>query len=135
MSSEALSHAPPWWTAPGETDSYAFLALAVFFLFIFLVFFLYSLFDKYAEHKSRSTPLKTTIPTLLIIAFAYEILPPLAHFSFLLPLALIATALARDLMLWFNPERAAEFDAAEATTTPQAPEASAAPAAQGGREP
>ena len=57
------------------------------------------------ERQNEGTPLKTTIPTLLMIAFAYEIFPPLSHFSILLPLALIATALARDLMLWFEPRK------------------------------
>lgn len=93
----------PWWTAPGETDTTAFAALILLFLLIFAVFHVYARFDRFAEDHNEGTPLKTTIPTLLMIAFAYEIFPPLSHFSILLPLALIATALARDLMLWFEP--------------------------------
>lgn len=93
----------PWWAAPGETDTTAFSALILLFLLLFAVFHLYARFDRFAEHHNEGTPLKTTIPTLLMIAFAYEIFPPLSHFSILLPLALIATALARDLMLWFEP--------------------------------
>ena len=93
----------PWWTPPGETDGTAFMALTLLFLLLFGVFHLYARFDKFAEHHNEGTPLKTTIPTLLMIAFAYEIFPPIRHFSILLPLALIATALARDLMLWFEP--------------------------------
>jgi sorbitol-specific phosphotransferase system component IIC len=104
MSMESAGHPPNWWSAPGEGDPYAWLALGVVGLFILLIFYLYALFDRFTEHRSRSTPLKTTVPTLLVIALAYEVLPPLGHFSFLLPLALIATALARDLMLWFDPD-------------------------------
>lgn len=93
----------PWWTPPGETDVTAFAALILLFLLIFAVFHLYARFDRFAENHNEGTPLKTTVPMLLMIAFAYEIFPPLSHFSVLLPLALIATALARDLMLWFEP--------------------------------
>lgn len=93
----------PWWAAPGETDSTAFSALFLVFLLLFAVFHLYARFDRFAEKHNEGTPLQTTIPMLLMIAFAYEIFPPLSHFSILLPLALIATALARDLMLWFEP--------------------------------
>lgn len=92
-----------WWTAPGETDATAFSALILMFLLLFAVFHFYARFDRFAERHNEGTPLKTTIPMLLMIAFAYEIFPPLSHFSILLPLALIATALARDLMLWFEP--------------------------------
>ena len=95
----------PWWTPPGETDTSAFLALILLFLLVFGIFHAYARFDRYAEEHNEGTPLKTTIPTLLLIAFAYEIFPPLSHFSILLPLALIATALARDLMLWFEPAK------------------------------
>lgn len=95
----------PWWTAPGHTDITAFMALILLFLLVFGVFHVYARFDKFAEQHNEGTPLKTTIPTLLMIAFAYEIFPPLSHFSILLPLALIVTALARDLMLWFEPQK------------------------------
>ncbi len=93
----------PWWSPPGETDTTAFSALILLFLLIFAVFHLYARFDRFAEKHNEGTPLQTTIPTLLMVAFAYEIFPPLSHFSILLPLSLIATALARDLMLWFEP--------------------------------
>ncbi|MEP3279448.1 MAG: hypothetical protein ABJN26_25790 [Stappiaceae bacterium] len=93
----------PWWTAPGETDSTAFSALILVFLLVLAVFHFYARFDRYAEKHNEGTPLQTTVPMLLMIAFAYEIFPPLSHFSSLLPIALIATALARDLMLWFEP--------------------------------
>lgn len=95
----------PWWTAPGETDTTAFMALILLFLLVFGIFHVYARFDRFAEAHNEGTPLKTTVPTLLLIAFAYEIFPPLSHFSILLPLALIATALARDLMLWFEPRK------------------------------
>jgi hypothetical protein len=93
----------PWWAPPGTTDSTAFSALILVFLLLFAVFHFYARFDRFAEKHNEGTPLQTTIPMLLMIAFAYEIFPPLSHFSILLPLALIATALARDLMLWFEP--------------------------------
>ncbi|BAQ17306.1 hypothetical protein [Methyloceanibacter caenitepidi] len=83
----------------------SFMALILLFLLVFVVFHFYARFDKFAEEHNEGTPLKTTIPTLLMIAFAYEIFPPLSHFSILLPMALIATALARDLMLWFEPQK------------------------------
>ena len=103
MATTAMRPSAPWWTPPGETDTTAYAALILLFLLIFAVFHLYARFDRYAEHHNEGTPLQTTIPMLLMIAFAYEIFPPLSHFSILLPLALIATALARDLMLWFEP--------------------------------
>ncbi len=99
----AEGHTVPWWTPPGETDGTAYAALILLFLLLFAVFHFYARFDRFAERHNEGTPLKTTIPTLLMIAFAYEIFPPIRHFSILLPLALIATALARDLMLWFEP--------------------------------
>lgn len=92
-----------WWAPPGTTDSTAFSALFLVFLLLFAVFHFYARFDRFAEKHNEGTPLQTTIPMLLMIAFAYEIFPPLSHFSILLPLSLIATALARDLMLWFEP--------------------------------
>ncbi|UWQ93893.1 hypothetical protein K3727_22840 (plasmid) [Rhodobacteraceae bacterium M382] len=104
MATETHGAGPGWWTAPGETDTFAFVALAFVFLIVFLVIHLYARFDQHAEHKSEMTPLKTTIPTLLTVALAYEVLPPLSHFSVLLPLALISAALARDLMVWLKPE-------------------------------
>lgn len=101
----AGSQSVPWWVAPGETDTAAFAALFLLFLIVFAVFHFYARFDRYAERHNEGTPLKTTVPMLLMIAFAYEIFPPLSHFSILLPIALIATALARDLMLWFEPRK------------------------------
>lgn len=94
---------PAWWTAPGETDVFAIAGLVFLFLIIFLVIHLYARFDRHAEHKAADTPLRTTIPTLLMVALAYEILPPLSHFNILLPIALILAALGRDFMLWWAP--------------------------------
>ncbi|WP_346892042.1 hypothetical protein [uncultured Roseibium sp.] len=96
----------PWWSQPGEADMTAFSALVLLFVLLFVVFHLYARFDRFVEHHNEGTPLKTTIPMLLLIALAYELLPPLSHFSILLPLALIATTLARDVMLWFEPMKA-----------------------------
>ncbi|KZL20228.1 hypothetical protein PsAD2_01524 [Pseudovibrio axinellae] len=94
---------PSWWVPPGESDSYSLVGLAVFFLAFLLIVHLYSRFDRYAEHKAKSTPLRTTIPVMLTVALAYEIMPALDHFSILLPTALILTAIARDFMLWWTP--------------------------------
>ncbi|WP_305989462.1 hypothetical protein [Roseibium sp. MMSF_3544] len=95
---------PRWWVVPGQSDWYAWVGLIIFFLAIFLVVHLYSQFDHYAEHRAKGTPLRTTIPTILTIALAYEIMPALDHFSILLPTALILTAIARDFMLWWRPD-------------------------------
>ena len=93
---------PGWWTGPGETDTLAWAALIFIGLLVFGVLHLYARFDRYAEHKAMETPLRTTIPTLLVVALAYELFPPISHFSVLLPIALILGALARDLMLWLK---------------------------------
>lgn len=95
---------PRWWVAPFQSDWYSWVGLIVFFLAIFLVVHLYSQFDHYAEHRAKGTPLRTTIPMMLTVALAYEIMPALSHFSILLPAALILTAIARDFMLWWRPE-------------------------------
>lgn len=95
---------PRWWVPPGETDWYSWVGLIVFFFAILLVVHLYARFDHFAEHQSKNTPLRTTIPTMLTIALAYEVMPALGHFSILLPAALIMTAIARDFMLWWRPE-------------------------------
>lgn len=105
-----MNPAPVWWVAPGQTDVFAYAALGFFFLVIFLVIYLYAAFDRYAEHKSAAGPLRTTVPTLLTIALAYEVFPPISHFSILLPLALIVAALARDMMLWWYPEHESGSD-------------------------
>lgn len=97
---------PRWWVAPSQSDWYSWVGLIVFFLAIFLVVHLYSQFDHYAEHRAKGTPLRTTIPMMLTVALAYEIMPALSHFSILLPAALILTAIARDFMLWWRPEDA-----------------------------
>ncbi|WMS43455.1 hypothetical protein RDV64_03370 [Acuticoccus sp. MNP-M23] len=104
METNVANPGPAWWIAPGETDTFAWLALGFLVAILFLVVFLYAKFDQYTEHRGKNTPLKTTIPTMLVIGLAYELLPPLAHFSYLLPLALIIAALARDIMLWWSPE-------------------------------
>lgn len=96
---------PRWWVAPGQTDDYAWVGLVVFFLAILLVVHLYARFDRYTEHKSIGTPLRTTIPMMLTVALAYELMPALSHFSILLPAALILTAIARDFMLWWRPAK------------------------------
>ncbi|WP_170480158.1 hypothetical protein [Ruegeria arenilitoris] len=94
---------PRWWVAPDQTDNYAWVGLIVFFLAILLVVHLYARFDRYTEHKATGTPLRTTIPMMLTVALAYELMPALSHFSILLPAALLLTAIARDFMLWWRP--------------------------------
>lgn len=95
---------PRWWVPPGETDTYAFVSLGVFFLALLLLAHLYARFDRHVEHRNSGTPLRTTIPMMLTVALAYELMPALSHFSILLPAALILTAIARDFMLWWRPE-------------------------------
>lgn len=97
---------PRWWVAPGQTDTYAWVGLVVFFLAILLVVHLYARFDRYTEHQAAGTPLRTTIPMMLTVALAYELMPALGHFSILLPAALLLTAIARDFMLWWRPANA-----------------------------
>lgn len=99
---------PRWWVAPGETDPIAFTGLIVFFAILFAIVHLYARFDRYTEHRSTTTPLRTTIPTMLTIALAYEMMPALSHFSVLLPTALLLTAVARDFMLWWTPAQTIE---------------------------
>ena len=104
-SAAAAGSEPRWWVSPGETDTYAFVGLAIFFLVLLLVAHLYARFDRHVEHRNTGTPLRTTIPMMLTVALAYELMPALSHFSILLPAALILTAIARDFMLWWRPER------------------------------
>lgn len=103
MSDTPHDNAPAWWTPPGETDVFAIVGLVTFFLLIFAVIHMYARFDRFAEHRADDTPLRTTVPTLLTVALAYEVFQPLSHFSVLLPAALILAALARDFMLWWDP--------------------------------
>lgn len=62
---------------------------------IFALISLYAAFDRWAEHRSKGTPLAKTIPTLLTIALIYEVFP-VDHFSLLLPLSAILIALMVD---------------------------------------
>ncbi|WP_158966549.1 hypothetical protein [Chachezhania sediminis] len=96
------------WAAPGESDRFAWIGLVVLLGVLFLVVYLYALFDRYAEHRGSSTPLRTTIPTMLTVGLAYDLLPPLEGVNVLLPLALILGALARDIVLWIKPEEGTE---------------------------
>lgn len=97
MASETdVAHsAPSWFVAPGETDSLAWIAIAVLFLAIFGLISLYAAFDRWAEHRSKGTPLAKTIPTMLTIALIYEVFP-VDHFSLLLPLSAILISLMAD---------------------------------------
>lgn len=97
--------APLSWTDPGATDSFAIYGLITLGLIVFLVVYLYAVFDRYAERKGEGSPLRTTIPTMLTVGLAYDLLPPLEGISFLLPLSLIAAAAARDVLLWSSETR------------------------------
>lgn len=97
MATEAgLGHASPsWFTAPGDTDTLAWVALVLICLALYGIVTLYAAFDRWAEHSSKGTPLAKTIPTLLAIALLYEIFP-LEHFHFFLPLSAVLIALMAD---------------------------------------
>lgn len=91
-----LGHASPsWFTTPGDTDMLAWVALAFICLALYGILTLYAVFDRWAEHRSKGTPLAKTIPTLLTIALLYEIFP-LEHFHVFLPLTAVLLALMAD---------------------------------------
>lgn len=69
--------------------------MAIICLALYGIVTLYAAFDRWAEHRSKGTPLAKTIPTLLAIALLYEIFP-LEHFHFLLPLSAVLLALMAD---------------------------------------
>lgn len=100
MNTNSNDSAPLWWTETGGTDILALVALATLLAVLLLVLYLYAWFDWYAENQAQGTPLRTTIPTLLTVALAYDLFPPIAAFSLLLPLTIILAALARDYVLW-----------------------------------
>ena len=97
MATEAsLGHSSPsWFTAPGDTDTLAWVALALICLALYAIVTLYAAFDRWAEHSSKGTPLAKTIPTLLAIALLYEVFP-LEHFHVFLPLSAVLLALMAD---------------------------------------
>lgn len=96
MATENLSDpAPSWFTAPGEGDHLAWIAIALIILALFGLVTLYAAFDRWAEHQSKGTPLAKTIPTMLAIALLYELFP-LNHFHILLPISAILIALMAD---------------------------------------
>ena len=94
---------PSWFTAPGNTDTLAWVALAFICLALYAIVTLYSAFDRWAEHRSKGTPLAKTIPTLLAIALLYEIFP-LEHFHILLPISAVLLALMADWSRFHFPE-------------------------------
>lgn len=98
-----LDPPPASWTSPGQSDSFATAGLITLLLVLFLVIYLYAVFDRFASGKGEITPLRTTIPTMLTVGLAYDLIPPLADVSFLLPLTLIVAALALDIALWMKP--------------------------------
>ncbi|WP_255007367.1 hypothetical protein [Roseovarius sp. M141] len=93
---DGTGHAlPSWFVAPDNADILAWVSLAILALALYGIVTLYAAFDRWAEHKSKGTPLAKTIPTLLAIALLYEIFP-LGHFNVLLPLSAILIALMAD---------------------------------------
>lgn len=93
---DGLGHASPsWFTAPGDADMLAWVALTLICLALYGIVTLYAVFDRWAEHRSKGTPLAKTIPTLLTIALLYEIFP-LEHFHVFLPITAILLALLAD---------------------------------------
>lgn len=101
----ALDPAAVSWAMPGTTDVYAIYGLICLLLVIFLVIYLYALFDRYAEGKGQESLFRTTIPTMLTIGLVYDIMPPLEGVNILLPLSLILAAAARDIVLWTSAKR------------------------------
>ena len=73
----------------------AWVGLILICVALYGIVTLYAVFDRWAEHRSKGTPLAKTIPTLLTIALLYEIFP-LEHFHVFLPLTAILLALLAD---------------------------------------
>ena len=92
-----LAPSPGWWVEPGSFDWFAWIAVLAVILLGLGVVHLYARFDRWAEEKSKGTPLTTTIPTLLTVALLYELFP-LDHFSVLLPISAIALAITNDVL-------------------------------------
>lgn len=115
---------PSWFVAPGDTDSMAWVALAILFLTLYGVVTLYAAFDRWAEHQSKGTPLASTIPTLLTIALLYEIFP-LGHFHMLLPLSAILIAMMVDWSRFNSRDKGTtetEIDILVASAAPEPPD-------------
>jgi hypothetical protein len=129
---DGLGHSPSWFTAPGSTDTLAWVALVLICLGLYGLVTLYAAFDRWAEHKSKGTPLAKTIPTLLAIALLYEIFP-LDHFHVLLPVSAILLALMADWSRFHVPvirEVVAEPTASPAVASAAAVDAEAVRPAQ-----
>lgn len=116
---------PSWFVPPGEGDPLAWVALALVCLAIYGIVTLYAAFDRWAEHRSKGTPLAKTIPTMLTIALLYEIFP-LSHFNILLPISAILIALMAD---WsrFNLKRGDSEEGAAPDDPAPEPEPQEAP--------
>ncbi|MEM8790949.1 MAG: hypothetical protein AAGE80_04995 [Pseudomonadota bacterium] len=114
---------PSWFVPPGEGDFLAAVVVVLLLGALYGVVYLYAAFDRWAEHRSKGTPLAKTIPTLLMIALLYEIFP-LDHFHILLPLSAILVALAADWSRFHLSLRtaAAEDDPAPADRPSEKPD-------------
>ena len=92
----AGAHADPsWFVAPGDSDTFAIIAIVFLIGALYGLVYLYAAFDRWAEHQAQGTPLAKTIPTMLAIALLYELFP-LDHFHIFLPLTAILIALMAD---------------------------------------
>lgn len=121
-----LGHSTPsWFTASGNTDMLAWVALALICLALYGIVTLYAAFDRWAEHRSKGTPLAKTIPTLLAIALLYEIFP-LEHFHVLLPVSAILLALMADWTRFHVPSIREIKPAVTAPGLPEDPSAACA---------
>lgn len=117
---DGIGHSgPSWFVAPGDTDILAWVALALICLALYGIVTLYGAFDRWAEHRSKGTPLAKTIPTLLIIALLYEIFP-LEHFHIFLPLTAVLLALMADWSRFHLP-RIEQTDEAVVSPVTDAP--------------
>lgn len=118
---EAGHAAPHWFTSPGEGDYLAVVVIVLVLAALYGIVWLYAAFDRWAEHRSKGTPLAKTIPTLLAIALLYEVFP-LDHFHVLLPLSAVLVALLADLSSW----RLGAWSKPEPQPAPPAPQAATA---------
>jgi len=116
-----LAHAPSWFVAPNEPDKLAWISLILLCLVIYGLVTLYAAFDRWAEHRSKGTPLAKTIPTMLTVALCYEIFP-LGHFNILLPISAILIALMADWSRFHSIsyfEKTVDGDATVVTAAPK----------------
>lgn len=125
---DGTGHAlPSWFVAPDSADILAWVTLVIVALALYGIVTLYAVFDRWAEHRSKGTPLAKTIPTMLTIALLYEIFP-LGHFHVLLPISAILIALMADWSRFHTlggDKIEHETDVVIVTSEPQSPDSDA----------